>query len=129
MSSAAIAPDNCGDGKRQLGLLKDDGTLILVAKNFDPFAGAVNDLKKYCNKRITADGLLITTPHMPIFALQFKREGANGKWSRANAFSRDWSAANGDKKGGNWFRKDATVKKWIDQNGVVGIPGVVPEDE
>ena len=31
-------PADCGAGKRQLGLLKDDGTLLLVAKNFDIFA-------------------------------------------------------------------------------------------
>ena len=35
---------NCGNGKRQLGLLFDNGKLVPVVKNNDPFAGAVVDL-------------------------------------------------------------------------------------
>ncbi|RED51586.1 hypothetical protein [Aestuariispira insulae] len=120
-------PDNCGDGKRQLGLLKEDGTLVMVAKNFDPFAGGADDLAPHCGKKITADGLMITTAHMPIFAIQFTRpEG--GKWKRANAFGQNWSQANGGKKAGQWFRSDATVKALIEQDGVFGIPGLEPEE-
>ena len=66
-------PADCGAGKRQLGLLRDDGKLLLVAKNFDIFAGAANDLKGFCGKRIVADGLMINDPDMPLFALQLGR--------------------------------------------------------
>ncbi|MCP4249804.1 MAG: hypothetical protein GY778_22405, partial [bacterium] len=48
-------PAGCGGGKRQLGLLKDDGVLILPAKNQDIFAGAAHDLLPYCGKRIVVD--------------------------------------------------------------------------
>ena len=33
-------PDGCGGGQRQLGLLTDDGRLVLPLKNFTPFSGA-----------------------------------------------------------------------------------------
>ena len=121
-------PAACGAGKRQLGLLKEDGILVLVAKNFDIFAGAAADLKGFCGKRIVADGLLIKTPHMPLFALQFKRLAPDGKWSRANWFTKEWSKANGGKEGGQWFRHDQAVKDEIETNGVFGIPGLKPPE-
>jgi len=117
-------PANCGNGKRQLGLLKDDGTLILAVKNADPFAGAANDLIGFCQKRITADGLLIKNKKMTLFALQFKRLANGGKWSRATQFTKDWSKANGGKKAGQWFRDDKRVKRLIKANGVFGVPGL-----
>lgn len=117
---------NCGAGKRQLGLLFDDGKLVPVVKNQEPFAGATNDLVKFCGKRIVADGLMISSPKMPMFALQFKRLAPDGKWSRANQFGKDWSKANGGKKPGQWFRHDPTIKKHIKEHGVFGIPGLKP---
>jgi len=121
--------DNCGNGKHQLGLLFDDGRLVPVVKNFDIFAGATNDLIKYCNKRIIADGLMIKNPKMPLFALQFSKLAEGGKWSRANQFGKDWSKANGGKKPGQWFRTDARIAKIIKKDGVFGIPGLKPEAE
>ena len=122
-------PANCGGGKRQLGLLKDDGTLLLVAKNVDIFAGATVDLIGFCGQRIVADGLLIKSPRMPLFALQFKRAAPDGKWSRANWFTKEWSKANGGKKGSQWFRHDPAIKAEIAANGVLGIPGLKPDKE
>ena len=122
-------PANCGDGKRQFGLLRDDGTLVLVAKNFDPFAGAANDLIEFCGKTITADGLMIKDPLMPLFVLQFKRLAPDGKWSRGNQFTKDWAAANpGKGKPNQWFRNDAEVKRILAKKGVLGIPGLKPEE-
>ncbi len=118
----------CGNGKRQLGLLFDDGKLVPVVKNFEPFAGATNDLIKYCNKRIVADGLMISNPKMPMFALQFSRLATDGKWGRANQFGKDWSKANGGKKSNQWFRDDERVKAIIKARGVFGIPGLKPEN-
>jgi len=122
-------PKNCGAGKRQLGLLMDDGKLVPVVKNFEPFAGAANDLIKYCNKRIVADGLMIENPKMPMFTLQFSKLAKNGKWARANQFGKNWSKANGGKNPGQWFRNDPAVISIIKKNGVFGIPGLKPEAE
>ena len=119
-------PADCGAGSRQLGLLHDDGTLVLALKNFDPFAGAVNDLVGFCGQQVEVDGLMINNPKMPMFALQFKR-AVGGEWSRANQFGKDWAAAN---PGGGkpWFRHDPTVKTLIQEQGVFGIPGLEPEE-
>ena len=121
-------PADCGSGKRQLGLLRDDGTLVLAVKNFDIFAGAADDLKGFCGKRIVADGLLINNPKIPLFALQYKKLAPDGKWSRANQFGKDWSKANGGKKSGQWFKNDARIKKAIAEKGVFGIPGLKPKE-
>ncbi len=121
-------PANCGDGKRQLGLLKDDGTLLLVPKNFELFAGATSDLISFCQKKVIADGLMIKNDKVNMFALQFLRLAPDGEWRRANAFIKKWSEKNPGKDGQEWFRHDPLVKAEIKENGVFGIPGVVPEE-
>ncbi len=119
-------PDNCGGGTRQLGLLTADGTLIPAVKNFDPFAGAVNDLQPFCGQVITVDGLLVRNPAMTMFVVQYKKP-AGGAWSRGNWFTRDWQKANGG-NGAQWFRNDPTVKALIAEQGVFGIPGLEPSE-
>lgn len=119
-------PADCGAGKRQLGLLRDDGVLVLVVKNYDPFAGGVNDLAAYCGKRVIADGLMINDPLMPMFALQYKRLAPDGEWSRGTQFSKDWQAAHPDLNVKQWFRDDPRVKAEIGRGGVYGIPGLQP---
>lgn len=126
-------PENCGGGKRQLGLLRDDGKLLLAVKNADPFAGTAADLIGFCGKKIVADGLHIKNPKMPLFALQFKRLAPDGKWSRANWFVKEWAKKNNAKVGSpranNWFRNDPTITAVIKKNGVLGIPGLKPPKE
>ena len=120
--------DNCGDGKRQLGLLFDDGRLVPAVKNFDIFAGATDDLIQFCGKRITADGLMINNDKMPLFAIQFKRLAPDGKWSRANQWGKNWSKRNGGKKSNHWFKHDPFVLELVEKDGVLGIPGPEPEE-
>jgi hypothetical protein len=122
-------PANCGGGKRQLGLLRNDGKLILPIKNNDPFAGTIVDLLPYCGKRITADGLWIPNPKLPMFVLQFKRPAPAGKWSRANLFVKEWGKKFGAGKQGKWFRHDPRITKAIAADGVFGIPGLKPAQE
>jgi len=118
-------PDRCGDGKRQLSLLTDDGALILPLKNVVPFAGAGVELLDFCGKRVTVDGLFSTNRGVKIFALQFVREAPDGKWRRANRFAGRWAAANGvDAKSATtqqWFRNDPAVMKAIERDGKLGI--------
>ncbi|MBZ0216196.1 MAG: hypothetical protein K8F25_06580 [Fimbriimonadaceae bacterium] len=120
--------DDCGAGKRQLGLLFDDGRLVPVVKNFDIFAGATVDLIQFCGQRITADGLLIENETMPLFALQFKKPLPDGDWSRANWWGGEWSKANGGKPSNNWYTVDPLVLSTIESDGVFGIPGLEPEE-
>jgi len=121
-------PANCGDGKRQLGLLKDDGTLLLVAKNLDIFAGGTSDLAPFCQKKIIADGLLIKNEKMNLFALQFLRLAPDGEWRKANSFIKNWAKNNPGKDSEEWYRNDPLVQAEIAKRGVFGIPGVVPEE-
>lgn len=121
-------PANCGGGKRQLGLIDGEGRLHLAIKNFDPFAGTVNDLLPFCGKQIVADGLLIDNPKLPMLVLQFKREAPDGKWRRANWFTRDWAEAHPQLDKSQWFRQDPVIKQVIAEDGVFGIPGLKPEE-
>ncbi len=118
-------PADCGAGKRQLGLLRDDGTLVLAIKNAGAFTGAVADLAPFCGKAVVADGLLITNKGATFFALQFVRLAPDGVWSCANGFVRDWGKTHGEtvKKCGfsEWFRKDPTIKAMITRDGKLGL--------
>lgn len=120
--------ENCGGGKRQLGLLFDDGRLVPVVKNFDIFAGATADLIQFCGQRITADGLLIESETMPLFALQFKKPLPDGDWSRANWWGKEWSKANGGQPSNNWYIVDPLVLSTLKADGVFGIPELEPEE-
>jgi len=118
-------PDNCGAGNRQLGLLTDEGALVLPLKNVVPFAGASAELIGFCGKRVVADGLFSTNRGVRTFALQFVREAPDGKWRRANRFADKWAAANGadpdSKIVQEWFRNDPAVRRVIERDGKLGI--------
>lgn len=118
-------PPECGAGKRQLGLLKDDGVLVLPAKNQVPFAGASAELIDFCGKKVVADGLLVTNRGTTFYALQFVKEAPDGKWRRANRFGNKWAEANGfdpaGKEKNSWFRHDPAVKDLIGRQGKLGL--------
>ena len=118
-------PAQCGGGKRQLGLLKDDGVLVLPAKNQVPFAGAAAELIDFCGKKVIADGLMVTNRGTTFYALQFVKEAPDGKWRRANRFADKWATANGvdpaGKKKNSWFRHDPRVKDLIARQGKLGL--------
>ncbi|MDE0410358.1 MAG: hypothetical protein OXN81_21140 [Alphaproteobacteria bacterium] len=122
-------PENCGGGKRQLGLLTEEGRLIPAAKNFDPFAGTQADLVPFCGKKTIVDGLLIENPKLPMFAVQFKKSAdPDGKWARGNWFVKQWAKANPDKEANQWFRHDARIVAKIERTGKLGIPGLKLEE-
>ena len=108
--------------------LFEDGRLVPVVKNRDIFAGAVDDLIAFCGKKITADGLMINNDKMPMFAIQFKRLAPDGKWSGATQWGKNWSKRNGGKKSGTWYKHDPQVLELIEADGVLGIPGLKPEE-
>lgn len=119
-------PENCGGGKRQLGLLTPDGKLRLAAKGSTNFAGAVVDLLPYCGKSVFADGLLIENPALTIFMVQNLRTSKDDKLKPATAFQTEWTKANG--KADEWYRADPHVKKIIEADGVYGIKGLEPKE-
>ena len=125
-------PDNCGGGKRQLGLLQDDGTLHLVVKTQTLFAGGVADLLPVCGKRIVADGLHIQDPVMHMFFVQSMKLVGEEELKPTWQFIRDWRAANGYAPGAKveppWFRQDKRIVEILEESGVFGIPGLEPEE-
>ncbi len=126
-------PAQCGAGTRQLGLLKDDATLVLPLKNQTFFSGAADELIDFCAKRVVADGLMVTNRGYTIFALQFVKAAPDGKWRRADRFLPKWAdrflpkwaERNGldpeDKKVKRWFENDPQVKALIARDGKLGL--------
>jgi len=118
-------PANCGAGSRQLGLLNDEGRLILPMKNQVAFAGASDELIDYCAKRVVADGLLVTNRGHTIMVLQFVREAPDGKWKRANRFTAKWAKRNNvaadSKAAKRWFENDPRVKELVARDGKLGL--------
>jgi hypothetical protein len=86
-------PADCGAGKRQLGLLRDDGSLVLPLKNQVIFAGVAAELIDFCAQRVVADGLMVTNRGHSVFALQFVKAAPDGKWRRANRFLPKWAGS------------------------------------
>lgn len=118
-------PPDCGAGKRQLGLVDAKGRLVLPLKNQVPFAGTVGELIDFCGKQVIADGLFSTNRGYTVFALQFLREAPDGKWRRANRFSKKWAERNGlpadTLKANRWFENDPAVKDTIAAQGKLGL--------
>ena len=118
-------PADCGAGKRQLGLLKDDGQLVLPLKNQAIFAGVADELIGFCAQRVIADGLMVTNRGHSFFALQFVKLLPDGKWRRANRFLPIWAEGNGvDAKSATakrWFENDPRVKDLIARDGKLGL--------
>lgn len=122
-------PPDCGGGKRQMGLLTDDGKLRLVAKSNTLFAGAVLDLLPWCGRRVEVDGLLIRADAMTLYMVQRLRAPGAAEWTDARAFSRAWAEANSEKNANRWFRKDPAIRALIEEFGPVGVPGAeIPEE-
>ncbi len=125
-------PKDCGAGRRQLGLLRDDGTLVLAIKNNYPFTGAARDLVDFCGERVTADGLMIENRGTRFFNLQFVRPAPAGKWRRADRWIEKWAAEQGvatdSATAKQWFRHDPTVEAiQAREGGKLGIPGLKAE--
>lgn len=119
-------PENCGDGERQIGLVRTaDDVLIFVNKNNQPaFTGAVVDLLPYCGQDVTVDGLMITDEDFPVdnvYLVQRVKAG-DADWAKASQFTKVWAKNNPDAKGkGPWFRRDPRVNALIAQDGYLGL--------
>ncbi|MEM7269912.1 MAG: hypothetical protein AAF401_11745 [Pseudomonadota bacterium] len=120
-------PDNCGDGRRQLALVRaDDNVMILPMKNRQNFAGAANDLMRFCGQDVEVDGLLVGDPEMTPskhYMVQFIRAAGAEKWKKASQFTKDWNKAHPEEKKikGPWFRKDPRIKAKIAETGYLGL--------
>lgn len=119
--------ENCGDGRRQLGLLRSvDDVLVFPNKNAQPaFTGAVAELLPYCGALVEVDGLMIEDEYVGafnIYLVQRIRGLDEVEWTTANRWTRDWAEANPDAAGdGPWFRRDPRVLQEIGTDGYFGL--------
>jgi len=119
-------PANCGDGDRQLALLRGaDNVMVMALKNNQPaFTGAVVDLLPFCGQDVTVDGLMIEDADFPVrnvYLVQRIKSG-DADWAKASKFTRDWAAKNPEAKGkGPWFRRDPRIKERIEAEGYLGL--------
>lgn len=120
-------PDNCGDGTRQLGLVRSvDGVLVFPNKNGQPaFTGAVQELLPYCGQDVEVDGLMIEDDYVGavnIYLVQMIRALDEEEFTRANRWTTVWAENHPDAAGsGPWFRRDPRVLAEIAEEGYFGL--------
>jgi len=120
-------PDNCGDGLRHLGIVREaDNKLISVLKNSQAaFNGATDDLLPYCNKQVDVDGVLIGDDAVfeaKYFMVQRIRVSGRPKWNKTKLWTKAWKKRNPEAKGkGAWFRRDPRVISQIELDGYLGL--------
>ena len=119
--------ENCGDGSRQLALLRSsDGVLVYPNKNSQAaFTGAAAELLPFCGQTIEVDGLLLYDEDLGaqnVFLLQLMRPAGEEEWIKANSWTKVWAENNPDSAGsGPWFRRDPRVLSLIAQDGYFGL--------
>ena len=125
---AGDCPENCGDGGRQLGLVRTaDDVLVLPMKNAQPlFTGAVEDLLPYCGQTVTVDGLLVGEPEATdarFYQVQTILPEGAAEPVPANRFTEVWAEENPEaaQAGGEWFRNDPAVRERIEAEGHLGL--------
>lgn len=118
-------PANRGDGRRQLGLLRSDGVLVLPTKNGQPiFTGAATDLAPFCGQDVEVDGLMVGEDiPAKLYQVQLIRPAGEGEWQKTNRWTTVWNAENPEaaKAEGPWFRKDPRILSRIEDNGYFGL--------
>lgn len=118
---------NCGDGKRQLGLVRaDDDVLIYPNKNSQPaFSGAAEELLPFCGQDVEVDGLMITEEELGaknIYQVQKIRAVGDEEWTKASSWTKKWAKKHPEAKGkGPWFRRDPRVNGYIEETGYLGL--------
>lgn len=124
---AGDCPENCGDGRRQLALLREaDDVMVFPLKNGQPaFTGAANELQPFCGQLVEVDGLLLDDPELGaknLYLVQQVRAAGDAEWTRANKWTKDWAAANSESAGdGPWFRRDPRIAAEIEAEGWLGL--------
>ena len=119
-------PPNCGDGKRQLGVLTADDRLYVAAKSNANFAGLTHDLLPLCGQQIIADGLTTTSQGTRLLMIQGLKLHDGDAFAETDRFLKDWAAAHGttpdSKITEEWFRNDPAIAAAVAKRGKTGLP-------
>lgn len=119
--------DNCGDGARQLGIIRDaDGVLVNLQKNAQQvFTGAVTDMLPYCGQQVEVDGLLVRDELVGaqnLYLVQVVRAVGDTEWTEANNWQNVWEAAHPEWAGdGRWYRRSGDIRAHLDTTGYFGL--------
>lgn len=130
---AGQCTENCGDGRRQLGLLRSvDNVLVYPNKNSQTaFTGATVELLPYCGQKVEVDGLELYDEDLGavnIYLVQRIRRLDEEEWVKANTWTNNWEEENPEADGkGPWFRRDPRVLAEIAAEGYFGLG--IAEDE
>jgi len=126
VTGAACNVPNCGNGKRPLGLLAEDGKLYVAAKSNTIFAGLLHDIVAQCGKSIIADGLTTNSRDSTLLMIQRFKTSDDGDWVTTDKFAADWAKGHGttadSKITDEWFRSDWVVKGAVARHGKLGVP-------
>jgi len=120
-------PSDCGDGNRQLGLVRAvDGVLVFPNKNAQPaFTGAAAELLPFCGMDVEVDGLLLADADLGarnIYLVQKIRKLGDTDWTDANRWTKVWAEKYPEAAGkGPWFRRDPRVNAEIAEEGYFGL--------
>lgn len=131
---AGDCADNCGDGARQLGLVRSaDNVLVFPNKNSQAaFTGATVELLPYCGQEVEVDGLLLEDDYLGaknIYLVQTIRALGEDEWVKGNRWTKVWAENNPDAAGdGPWFRRDPRVLAEIAREGYFGL-GLEQDEE
>jgi len=126
--------DNCGDGSRQLGLVRSaDNVLVYPNKNSQAaFTGAAVELLPYCGQEVEVDGLLLEDDYVGainIYLVQSIRAVGEDEWVKGNRWTKVWAENHPDADGkGPWFRRDPRVLAEIAREGYFGL-GLEQDEE
>jgi len=124
---AGDCPANCGDGNRQLGLVRAvDGVLVFPNKNAQAaFSGATAELQPFCGMDVEVDGLMLEDPEIGarnVYLVQKIRKVGATEWTAANQWTKVWAEKHPEAAGeGPWFRRDPRVKAEIAEEGYFGL--------
>jgi hypothetical protein len=122
---AGVCAPDCGGGKELLGILTEDGRLLLAAKSLVNFRGATADLAPLCGRVVIVDGLTTTSAGATLLMVQRYRLSEQEPWREANEEGIDWAKAHGvasdSGEAENWFRHDAQVDAAVAKRGKTGV--------
>lgn len=124
---AGQCADNCGDGRRQLALLRaSDDAMVLVLKNSQAaFTGGAEELLPYCGQQVEVDGLLLEDPDLGarnMYLVQRIRAVGAEDWVKGNSWTKAWAKKHPEAKGkGPWFRRDPRIAAEVAAEGWLGL--------
>ena len=125
-------PEDCGAGNRLLGLLQDDGTLVLPLKNAGPFTGP--DRRSHPLLQPAGDGGRPVHDQLRHHHLRGAVRAARGRQVagrqrvRPPVGCKERGLEAKDKKARRWMRNDEQILELIEEQGVLGLKseGITP---